>query len=110
LEYVKSLIKKWANDEVKLSEVIEAINHWASSECTASSGLSPVAVEQQKVQLMAMLQNPPNQEISNQGQSDQWPSNQGQSDQWPSNQGQSDQWPSNQGQSDQWPFDQGSQY
>jgi len=71
IAYVKNLIKKWANNEAELNEVIEAINHWASSECTASSGLSPVAMEQQKTQLMAMLQNPSNQVSQDPGQYNQ---------------------------------------
>jgi hypothetical protein len=100
LAYVTNLINKWANDEAELSEVIEAINHWASSECTASSGLSPVAVEQQKAQFMAMLQNPSNQEISNQEQFGQRPSDQEQSGQWPSD----NQDPFGQGQNNQGSF------
>ena len=97
LAYVMNLINKWANDKAELSEVMEAINHWASSECTASSGLSPVAVRQQKAQLMDMLQNPSNQETSDPEQSGQWPSDQEQSGQWSSDQEQSGQWSFDQG-------------
>jgi len=73
LAYVMDLINKWQANEASLSEVINAINHWASSECTASSGLAPRAVEQQKAQLMAMLQNPSNQVLQEEQQ--EWPSN-----------------------------------
>jgi len=73
LAYVMDLINKWQANEASLSEVINAINHWASSECTASSGLAPSAVEQQKAQLMAMLQNPSNQVLQEEQQ--EWPSN-----------------------------------
>lgn len=56
LEYVLDLIHQWENGEAELSTVVEAINHWSSSECVASSGLSQKAVKKQKAQLKEMLQ------------------------------------------------------
>ena len=76
LSYVMSIINKWKANEATLSEVIDTINHWASSECTASSGLAPSAIEQQKAQLMAILQNPSNQ--VSQEEQQEWPSTYGQ--------------------------------
>lgn len=58
LEYVVDLINQWENDEVDLGTVVAAINHWASSECVDSSGLSQTAVKKQKQKLLKMLQQP----------------------------------------------------
>jgi hypothetical protein len=93
------LINKWQANEASLSEVINAINHWASSECTASSGLAPSAVEQQKAQLMAMLQNPSNQVLQEEQQ--EWPSN----DQDPYDLGQYSSNPYGQGQNNPNPYE-----
>ena len=99
LAYVMDLINKWQANEASLSEVINAINHWASSECTASSGLAPSAVEQQKAQLMAMLQNPSNQVLQEEQQ--EWPSN----DQDPYDLGQYSSNPYGQGQNNPNPYE-----
>ena len=99
LAYVMDLINKWQANEASLSEVINAINHWASSECTASSGLAPRAVEQQKAQLMAMLQNPSNQVLQEEQQ--EWPSN----DQDPYDLGQYSSNPYGQGQNNPNPYE-----
>ncbi|MFZ2472624.1 MAG: hypothetical protein WAW52_11880 [Methanothrix sp.] len=81
LEDIIGLINGWQAGTVELGTVIDAINRWSSSACTDSSGKSPVIVEQQKAQLMEMLQNP-----SNQGPQNQEPTNQGPYSQGPLNQ------------------------
>ena len=58
LEEVTQLINRWAQndpkDKVPLSDVIDAINKWAN--CDNAQGTSSGDKEQQKAQLMAMLQ------------------------------------------------------
>lgn len=56
LNDVIQLINGWKEDTVPLATVIDAINKW--EQCGKAQGASPDAQEQQKKQLMSMIQNP----------------------------------------------------
>jgi len=60
LNEIIQLINGWQQGSVPLERVIDAINKWASPKCSSSSGASSQAKEQQKAQLMSMIQNPSN--------------------------------------------------
>jgi hypothetical protein len=87
LEEVNQLINRWAQDDssVSLADVMDAINKW--SKCDNAQGVSPEAKEQQKAQLMAMLQNPSNQVLQDPRQYNQEQYGQIPQGQEPSNQG-----------------------